>query len=328
MRIAFFRNRPVAGFYILALLGVILIMAIGIPLMLGNPAAASMMGDYFTFLEARDRYASMISIILFMIAVQPLAILILLFAAAPTIAAIIASVLADGKAGFLQLMSRFKPWRDGVSRQQGIRVWSGFFVIYFAISGLFLWLGATQTSPESAQNTMLILGGAPLAVIGTLLLGAFVDEGGTLEELGWRGYALPLLLSRMNSPMRATLLIAFLWWAWHLPRDIPMFMGPFDATAYLTGQGIFLLLCIAMSIVITYLFHLTGGSVWAGILIHGGSNVWSKALGVSLSQELGFDLRTVVICILAVIVLVVTKGTLGYKRNTASLPPDRSPAST
>ncbi|AZI57314.1 CPBP family intramembrane metalloprotease [Nakamurella antarctica] len=40
--------------------------------------------------------------------------------------------------------------------------------------------------------------------------------GGGLEEPGWRGFGLPLLQKRLP-PVRATLLLGFVWGVWHVP---------------------------------------------------------------------------------------------------------------
>lgn len=306
-----FDKYPLGSFYTLSVLIVILVMAIGVPLMLSNPAVAGMMPALFGFIEERGSYANLVEIVAFTFQVQPAATLILLFAAAPALAAIVASVLRSDSGGLRSLLSRFRPWRNGVSWQQGVRVWVSFFVVYLAIAGAFIWLTNSLAGPYALDKTAAIIGTAPLAVVLTLVLGAFIDEGGTLEELGWRGYALPLLLDKMRSPLRATIILAILWWAWHLPREITSILSGIDASAFLIGQSIFLLLCIGLSIVITYVFNLTGGSVWAGILIHGGTNVWSKALQGPLYGALGFDLRTAIVLVIAVAILLLTRGRLG-----------------
>jgi hypothetical protein len=44
---------------------------------------------------------------------NPLALLIIFFAAAPTISAVVVSLKMDKGRGLLELLTRFKPWRDG-----------------------------------------------------------------------------------------------------------------------------------------------------------------------------------------------------------------------
>ena len=88
------------------------------------------------------------------------------------------------------------------------------------------------------------------------------------EELGWRGYALPKLLEK-RSPLIASLIIGALWGAWHLPTffisGTPQFRQPIVA---------FLVLTTAYSILLSWLFLHTGGSVLLATLFHGAINIF------------------------------------------------------
>jgi membrane protease YdiL (CAAX protease family) len=58
-------------------------------------------------------------------------------------------------------------------------------------------------------------GGTPaIGLVGVLLL---IAVGALGEETGWRGYALPQL-QRLFSPLTSSLIIAVLWFGWHLPQ--------------------------------------------------------------------------------------------------------------
>ena len=311
----FFNRHPLGSFYTLAVFIVIAVMAVAIPWMASDPSVAATLSGYLAFVEQRNTYGNVVEIFLYMVQVQPAAVMILIFAAAPMLAAMIASMVRGGLPLLKSLFSRFKPWREGVTWKQGIKVYGIFLLIYLAVSAFFLWLNNQAAGPFAFEKVYSTMGGAPLAVLATLMLGLFIDEGGTLEELGWRGYALPLMLDRMKSPLRATLILALMWWAWHLPREIPVLLGPLDLGGYLWNQFLFFVLCYALSVLITFMFNLTGGSVWAGILIHGGTNVWAKGLGGPLYGALGFDLRTVCVLAAAITVIALTRGRLGMSNN-------------
>jgi membrane protease YdiL (CAAX protease family) len=66
-------------------------------------------------------------------------------------------------------------------------------------------------------------------------------------------------------------------------------------------------------VVITYVFNKTGGSVWAGILIHGGTNVWSKALSGPVNPLVGEDLRSILVVVIALLILALTRTELGRR---------------
>jgi membrane protease YdiL (CAAX protease family) len=73
------------------------------------------------------------------------------------------------------------------------------------------------------------------------------------EEVGWRGYALPQLQRRF-SPLSATLILAGLWWLWHLQFFVTeSALGPGYLT-YLVEVG-------SVAIVLTWLYNRSGGSI-------------------------------------------------------------------
>lgn len=86
------------------------------------------------------------------------------------------------------------------------------------------------------------------------------------EEIGWRGFALPSMLTRFGA-LKASLLLGLIWGLWHMPSDyiayssygwlfIPMFLllGPVAMTAH--------------SIIMTFIFTKTNGSVLLMVLYH------------------------------------------------------------
>jgi membrane protease YdiL (CAAX protease family) len=81
------------------------------------------------------------------------------------------------------------------------------------------------------------------------------------EEGGWRGYALPRLQSR-HTAMLATLILTLFWLGWH----IPSFFYRYELSGgMLLG---FILGLFAGSIVLTFLFNYTKGSLLAVSLWH------------------------------------------------------------
>jgi membrane protease YdiL (CAAX protease family) len=89
------------------------------------------------------------------------------------------------------------------------------------------------------------------------------------EEIGWRGFALPRLLSRFG-PVKATLVLGGLWTFWHVPMmlwfpgaAIPSFM-----TLSVTSVAIYLVQITAETALMTYLYIRTNGSVLLAVLAH------------------------------------------------------------
>jgi hypothetical protein len=95
------------------------------------------------------------------------------------------------------------------------------------------------------------------------LLITFVGSLG--EETGWRGYALPQLQRRF-SPLTATVILAPLWFWWHLPQFAVI--GTYRDFGPAGYVGMFLgLTCGA--IVLTWLYNRSGGSILLVIVWHG-----------------------------------------------------------
>lgn len=84
------------------------------------------------------------------------------------------------------------------------------------------------------------------------------------EETGWRGFALPRLQS-FTTAWRATVLVGAAWAGWHLPaffyRDTYRAMG-------VAGFPMFLISIVGASVVFTWLFNATGGSLLAVTVFH------------------------------------------------------------
>ena len=89
------------------------------------------------------------------------------------------------------------------------------------------------------------------------------------EEVGWRGFALPRLQARF-SPLFASLIIAFVWFPWHLPLK---WLNP-DTIPYL----FYALTFIPQSIFLTWIYNRTEGSILAVGIAHVATNVSGNLL--------------------------------------------------
>jgi uncharacterized protein len=125
--------------------------------------------------------------------------------------------------------------------------------------------------------------GAPGPVITTAVLGTLAVEfvrvlflGGPLEEeLGWRGFALPRLQVR-RSAFSASVLLGFIWGLWHIPMYFVQGTGQYEtaaATGPVFAMVAFVIWTIGLSILFTWLFNQTGGSLIVVILFHAAVNL-------------------------------------------------------
>jgi hypothetical protein len=85
---------------------------------------------------------------------------------------------------------------------------------------------------------------------------------GPIEELGWRGVALPLLQRRF-APLWSALILGAFWAVWHAPSFL-LSGTPQSAWSF----GPYLLGVLALSVIITPLFNAAQGSILMAALFH------------------------------------------------------------
>lgn len=180
-----------------------------------------------------------------------LALIGLIGAYGPSIAAIIVVAAIHGRVGVGGLLRKFLQWRVG----------AGWYLFALLVPiGIYLAAVLLQTPGHADIRHGLM--GIPVAIIVALPFGPLA------EELGWRGFFLPELLRR-HSPLKATLIVGCVWSAWHLAS----FSYPGAAIpSYLpvNARSVFLFFCdiTTLSFVFTFVFRRTGGSVLLAVLVH------------------------------------------------------------
>lgn len=146
-------------------------------------------------------------------------------------------------------------------------------------SSVLIWYIAAIILPSSSVLVATALARAlneeaPVIPIEALLptIAIQLGTGALGEELGWRGFLLPLL-QRKTSPVISALIMSVLWSLWHSPSfffpGLPqVFISPLPFLATVTAFGVFLSL----------IFNKTGGHVFGTVLAHFVLNT-SLALG-------------------------------------------------
>lgn len=187
----------------------------------------------------------------------------------PVVAALILTLSTEGYEGLREIKAKTTRWR------YGRRWWAAtLFIPPILIGGMYgayLLLGGV--SQRSAMMQMLQDAGASAAiVVPVLVLVTILLSFG--EEAGWRGYLLPVLQTRLNA-LAASLVLGVVWFLWHIPL------------AYLPGQaeGQFPLLLwgttiTLTSVLYTWLYNNTRGSLLSVTLLHAGLNVWGPLVAL------------------------------------------------
>jgi membrane protease YdiL (CAAX protease family) len=284
-------------FYTIALAVVCGVMMYAGRIQARRPETRSVFPDMFAWLDERNTYPNTSSIARFC-RERPFATVILIFAAAPSLAAVVTAIFGADEAGLVAMLRRLAPWNDR-SALAAMTTYAVIIAIFVVVAMIYLNV-ATRYPVEPTPP--LLRERSVGRRWGRIVGGMFIDEGGTLEELGWRGFALPVFVGAVGSLWWPTLVLGVAWWAWHIPREVPALLHQPNWRRFVTSQAQFVLLCVALSGLMTVAWHHTG-SVWPAVMIHGGTNVWSKAIGASMWERTGRDIRTYIVVGLAIVVV-------------------------
>lgn len=191
----------------------------------------------------------------------------------PTLSALLLTLISNGRADLRALLGRLFIWRVSI-------FW---YLISFLVPAVIVLL---------AIGLHILLGGAVpefknfaqwYLVIPVFLYVLFFSVLG--EEIGWRGYALPELQANYSA-LTASLIIGVIWGLWHIP--LWWIKGNLHQQIPLT---LFMLQIIAFSIIYTWMYNNTRGSLLIVLLFHTASNITLGMLPV-LPMDTGGNLRT------------------------------------
>jgi uncharacterized protein len=103
------------------------------------------------------------------------------------------------------------------------------------------------------------------------------------EEIGWRGFLAPRLVSRLGFT-GGSLVTGIIWTAWHMP--ILLFADYNSATEWWFALSCFAVLVVEISVILTWL-RLRSNSVWPCALLHGSHNLFIQAYFTPLTGSRG-----------------------------------------
>ncbi len=226
----------------------------------------------------------------------------------PAVSGYIMFRIMEGKEGWRHLRSRLLQLRAG---------WQWYVFILLGIPvvmllGILVMPGALASFQGVTRSTLVSF---PI-----MFILIFFGGGPLGEEIGWRGFALPRMQSRYGA-LRATLLLGVLWTFWHL-EDFLTFAqkgGPGTGLSPFYNQlPVFFLEVMSLAIIFTWVFNHTGESVFIAILLHASYNTFgSIAIPLFTAPSVtSTDLPLAIpMAVLALLILVLTRGRLGYQPN-------------
>jgi uncharacterized protein len=173
----------------------------------------------------------------------------------PVLAALVVTASMHGRTGMRDLLARMARWRMSAP-------WWAATLSPLAFLGVGLVVAWAGGGFPRAGYFGRYSGLPAMGVVTVWVIAILLTFG---EETGWRGFALPLLQRRFGALVSA-LLLTPIWALWHLPFF-------FTVATYrnfpLPGYIGFVLGLACGSIVLTWLYNGTGGSILACAVWHG-----------------------------------------------------------
>ena len=214
------------------------------------------------------------------------------------VASVIMTGLTLGKAGVISLLKRYLQWRVG---------WKWYLAPFLLapaliVGGVYVNAVLTGVAPDfSSVMAYGIFGESaylPLFILPFFL----VDLIANGEEIGWRGYVLPRLQAKYGA-LTSTLILGVIWGFWHLPK----FLSHWNTVSFVW----FMVHTMAISVVYTWLYNSTKGSLLLVTLFHAASNatgVFMPMANTVSSGNMGAYIIYILLETVAAIIIVIATG--------------------
>jgi len=233
----------------------------------------------------------------------------------PTLSAFFMTALTQGRPGVFRLLRNCVLW------QVPLR-W--YLLALLGIPALLLI--NLLALPEAVSAFRIPARAFVLSYLVSYLL-TFLAGGPLLEEPGWRGFALPRLQERCG-PLLGTLLLGGLWSLWHLPLYlfIPGYNGAGSGLVSISIAFVeFAVVTTGLAFIITWVFNHTGDSALLTMLLHASSNTAISQFPRLFPSRPPTPLSYVALIVVTLLLIVVTRGRLGYRRKVPDALPEQEP---
>ncbi|SFQ42127.1 CPBP family intramembrane metalloprotease [Actinomadura madurae] len=223
----------------------------------------------------------------------------------PLGAALLVTLVTGGRAGLRDWKRRLLRMRVG---------WYWYPLVVLGVTAMLI--GGTLALPGAAgdlrtPSVLVLVAFVPALVVQILTTGL-------AEEPGWRDLALPLLQRRHGAAV-GTLILGVVWAFWHLPLFFTAWsLGGTrpDTAGWWSMVGTFLVMCVAISFIITWVFNHTNESLPLALLLHATNNNVASLVLPEMFKDTEPSLILVAGSIgygtVALVLLIVTRGRLGY----------------
>jgi membrane protease YdiL (CAAX protease family) len=225
----------------------------------------------------------------------------------PTLAAFIMTAVSEGRAGVRRLLRRIVLW------QVGLRWY------LFAFVGVPLLMALGTIIVPGVLASFRFLGPGYVFTYLATFIPVLIIGGPLFEEIGWRGFALPRM-QRLHGALVGSIILGILWGLWHLPEFLVASWAATSGGSDLLAIVKFVMFAVAVAIVFTWVFNNTKGSVLMAILVHASVDAPFLPLSVALSPSEAMNSMLLGFGALALLLVALTGGRLGYQRYREEVP--------
>ena len=223
----------------------------------------------------------------------------------PTLAAVIVTGLTEGRAGVRALFRKLLIARVGL-RWYFFAIF-GFGAVCVAALELNNLFGAGPAMPILSERLPHGSGWQLALMIVPMFLVISLVNG---EELAWRGFALPRLQAKYSA-LSSSLILGVIWSSFHLPLFFTL-TGSSQAGAPFVS---FLISTVSLTVLYTWMYNHTRGSVLMAYLFHGAANTWTQVFAIDHNGSAIVGWTMTALITLAAMIVVATSGAENLSRS-------------
>lgn len=136
-----------------------------------------------------------------------------------------------------------------------------------------------------------------------------------LEEVGWRGFALPQL-RKTHNPLTSALILGFIWGVWHYPKLIS------EGMTNIGSFIVFQVFVVLFSIFISWIYENTNGNILLAILAHAAANTALYGINPEILPKIDYNkgaiLFNIVLLLFIILLLIINGRDLKSRKRTAN----------
>jgi len=213
----------------------------------------------------------------------------------PALASVMVTGMTKGREGIRALFRTLLIARVGFK-------WYAFAIFGLAAVCIVTILLSNQLGFSPARSVLPAeaLAFGPIGLLLMVTVGFIIRGIFNGEELAWRGVALPKLQAKYNA-LTSSLILSIPWILFHLP----LFFTRGSTQEHMSFASYAVQLA-AMSILFTWLYNNTRGSVLLAYILHAAMNTWTEFFAIDPANLIQGWMLTGVIVALAVIVIAAS----------------------